>query len=163
MSLIVLSNVSCKKSEDDNSRQRRFVSFKLDSKIYLAENPKGTIYVPNFSDDNPLNDFPKMEITAQSYTGDVITFTLATAALPFKPGTYPCTKKGNSMLIALNNSMRIALSSKASTDFYITITRIDNITVEGTFAGTLVDTTISSITKKATDGAFRAVITQVSQ
>jgi hypothetical protein len=162
LSAIVLLNVSCGKDKDD-SRQRKFISLKLDNKIYLSENPKGIIYVPDFTDENPLNDYPRMEITGQSYNKDVITFTLAAPTLPFKPGVYRAAAKGNGMLIALNGIYPSTLTSTGSADFYITITSIDNVMVEGTFSGTLIDQSGVGGPRAAKDGAFRAVVTQVSQ
>ena len=159
---VVMLNISCGKDKED-SRQRRFISLKLDNKVYLSENPKGTIYVPNFTDQNPDNDFPRMEITGQSYSGDVITFTLTNVTLPFTPGVYPATKNGNGMLMALNSVSPVTLSSEGSANFYITITNIDNVAVEGTFSGTLTDISGAGGPRATQDGAFRAVITQVSQ
>ncbi|PSL49807.1 hypothetical protein CLV51_1011144 [Chitinophaga niastensis] len=162
LSAVVLLSVSCGKDKDD-SRQRRFVSLKLDNKIYLSENPKGIIYLPNYTDENPLNDYPRMEITAQSYTGDVITFTLTAPAMPFTPGVYPARITGNNMLIALNGLFPSTLTSTGSADFYITITKIDNTSVEGTFSGTLTDINGIGGPRGVKDGAFRAITTQVSQ
>lgn len=162
LSAIVLLSISCTKDKKDDSRQRRFISMKLDNKIYLSESPKGTIYVPNFTDENPDNDYPKMVITGETYGGDQVSFTLTAPTLPFTPGTYPATKKGNSMLMALNSTYT-TLTSEGSTDFYITITRIDNVTVEGTFTGTLKETTGAGGPRAVKDGAFRAIVTQVSQ
>ncbi|MFY0252615.1 hypothetical protein ACDQ55_01550 [Chitinophaga sp. 30R24] len=162
LSAIVLLSISCEKDKDD-SRQRKFISMKLDNYIYLSENPKGIIYVPNFSDENPDNDYPRMEITGQSYNGDVITFTLATPALPFTPGVYAATQKGNSMQMVLNSMLPTSLSSNSYGNFYITITRIDNIAVEGTFSGPLYDLTGIGGPRIVKDGAFRAIITQVGQ
>lgn len=163
LSAITLLSISCGKDKNkDDSLKRRFISMKLDNKIYLSESPKGTIYVPNLTDENPDNDYPKMEITGQTYGGDQVSFTLAAAALPFKPGVYAATKKGNSMLMMLASTYT-TLTSEGSTDFYITITRIDNVTVEGTFTGTLKETTGAGGPRAVRDGNFRAVITQVSQ
>ena len=159
---VIMMSISCGKDKDD-SRQRRFISLKLDNRVYLSDSPKGTIYVPNFSDQNPDNDFPRMEITGQSYNGDVITFTLTNATLPFTPGVYPATKSGNGMLMALNSTSPATLSSEGSADFYITITNIDNVAVEGSFSGTLTDISGSGGPRAVKDGAFRAVITPVSQ
>lgn len=161
LSALVLLNISCGKDKDDE-RQRRFISLKLDNRIYLAENPKGTIYVPDFTDENPDNDYPRMVIAGQSSSGDQISFTLAAPTLPFTPGVYSATKKGNSMVMMLNSTYT-TLSSEGSTDFAITITRIDNVTVEGTFSGTLKEVTNTAGTRTTRDGAFRSVITQVSQ
>lgn len=162
LSTIVLLGISCDKDKND-SRQRRFISLKLDSSIYLSENPKGIITLPNLTDENPDNDYPTMEITGQSYNGDVITFTLATAAMPFTPGVYPATIKGNGMLISLNSTYYTNLTSAGSTDFVITITNIDNQAVEGTFSGTLKDATGVGGARITKDGAFRASITQQGQ
>lgn len=162
LSAIVLLSISCTKDKKDDSRQRRFISMKLDGRIYLSENPKGTIYVPNLTDENPDNDYPKMVIAGQTSGGDQVSFTLAAPTLPFTPGTYPATKKGNSMLMLLNSTYT-TLTSDGSTDFYITITRIDNVTVEGTFTGTLKETTGAGGPRAVRDGAFRAIVTQISQ
>ncbi|HEY9258055.1 hypothetical protein [Chitinophaga sp.] len=162
LSAIVLLSISCTKDKKDDSRQRRFVSMKLDNRIYLSENPKGTIYVPNFADENPDNDYPKMVLTGQTYNGDQLSFTLVAPTLPFTPGRYPATKKGNSMLIMLNSTYA-TLTSEGSTDFAITITRIDNVSVEGTFTGTLTETTGGGGPRAVRDGAFRAIVTQISQ
>lgn len=162
LSAIVLLGTSCGKDKDD-SRQRRFISLKLDDKVYLSENPKGTITLPNLTDENPDNDYPTMEITGQSRNGDVITFSLATASMPFKPGVYPATQKGNGLLIALNSTYYTNLTSAGSTDFQITITRIDNVTVEGTFSGTLKDASGVGGPRVTKDGAFRALISQQGQ
>jgi hypothetical protein len=162
LSAIVLLGISCKKDKKDDSLQRRFISMNLDNRIYLAESPKGTIYVPNFTDTDPNNDYPKMVLTGQTYGNDQISFTLIAPSLPFKPGTYPATKKGNSMLMMLNSTYA-TLTSEGSTDFIITITNIDNVTVEGTFRGTLKETTGGGGPRAVRDGAFRAIITQVSQ
>ncbi|MBO9729293.1 MAG: hypothetical protein J7623_11710 [Chitinophaga sp.] len=162
LSAIVLLTVSCSKDKKDDSRQRKYVSMKLDNRIYLAETPKGIIYVPDLTDSDPNNDFPRMVITAQTYGGDQLSFTLAAPTLPFTPGTYPATKKGNGLLIMLNSSYT-TLTSEGSADFYITITRIDNMMVEGTFSGTLKETTGAGGPRGLRDGSFRTTITQVSQ
>jgi hypothetical protein len=67
------------------------------------------------------------------------------------------------MLMALNSTSPATLSSEGSADFYITITNIDNVAVEGSFSGTLTDISGSGGPRAVKDGAFRAVITQVSQ
>ncbi|MEZ2443958.1 hypothetical protein QFZ51_001165 [Chitinophaga sp. W3I9] len=162
LSAIVLLGISCGKDKDD-SRQRRFISLKLDDRVYLSENPKGIITLPNLTDENPDNDYPTMEITGQSYNGDVITFSLATASMPFKPGVYPATQKGNGLLIALNSTYYTNLTSAGSTDFQITITHIDNLNVEGTFSGTLKDASGAGGTRVTKNGAFRAMISQQGQ
>lgn len=162
LSSIVLLTVSCSKDKKDDSRNRKYVSMKLDNRIYLGETPKGIIYVPNFTDNDPNNDYPRMVISGQTYGGDQMSFTLATPTLPFTPGTYPATKKGNSLLIMLNSSYA-TLTSEGSTDFYITITRIDNMMVEGTFSGTLKETTGVGGPRGVRDGSFRTTITQISQ
>ncbi|WP_143304574.1 hypothetical protein [Chitinophaga vietnamensis] len=161
----MLMGISCGKDNDNNdSRSRRFISFKLDNRIYLSENPKAVIYLPNLTDNDPTNDYPRMEITGQSYTGDVITFTLATDAMPFKPGAYPVTQKGNSMSVLLNGSFPQQLGSDpASGGFGINLTDVNNMTVEGNFSGTLYDKSGAGGPRAVTDGAFRAVVTQVSQ
>ncbi|CAL1521602.1 hypothetical protein [Chitinophaga sp. MM2321] len=156
---VVLLSASCGKTKED-SRQRRFVSLKLDNRIYLCEDPKGVINLPDFTDQDPNNDYPKMEITGQSYNADVIRFTLVAPEMPFKPGVYPCTQEGNELLMVLNSAAPTTLSSQGSTNCYITITAIDNVTVEGTFNGTLSDVTGAGGPRTVKDGAFRAIITQ---
>jgi hypothetical protein len=162
LSAITLLGISCGKDKEKDNRQRRFISMKLDNKVYLSESPKGTIYVPDFTDPNPENDFPRMVLVGQTYTGDQLSFTLATATLPFPTGVYAASKKGNSLLIMLNSTYT-TLTSEGSSDFSITITRIDNVTVEGTFSGTLKETTGAGGPRVVKDGAFRAIVTQVSQ
>jgi len=158
---ITLLGISCEKSKDD-SRKRTFISMKLDNKVYLSESPKGTIYVPDLTDTNPNNDYPKMEITGQSYNGDQISLRLVAPARPFTPGVYAATKTGNGMLIMLASTYT-TLTSEGSADFFITITSIDNVKVEGTFSGSLKDTNGSGGPRGTRDGAFRAIVTQVSQ
>lgn len=164
LSTFVLLGISCGKDKDkDDSRQRRFVSVKLDNRIYLSENPKGVIHVPDFSDDETDNDYPKLEITGQTSTGDVISLSIVAPALPITPGTYPCTREGNSITMVLNSGYPATLTSQGSTDCVITINAIDNIAVEGTFTGTIKDITGAGGTKVISNGAFRAMTTQVSQ
>lgn len=162
LGIVALFSVSCSKTKDD-SRLRRFVSMKMDTRIYLAENPTGTVYLPNFRDEDPENDYPRMEITARTYNGDVITLTLATNELPFKPGTYYATQKGNGMTMATNSVYSTTYSSNNSKTFYVTITKYDNIAVEGTFTGILKDVMGYSSDAAVRDGAFRALITSVGQ
>ncbi|HVI46941.1 MAG TPA: hypothetical protein VM802_18825 [Chitinophaga sp.] len=162
LGITMLLGISCQKDKND-SQDRKFVSLKLDNKIYLSENPKGTVYVPDFTDTDPLNDFPKMEVIGQSYTGDVISLTLVAPALPFTPGIYPCSREGNTLQVILNNPYPVTLSSKGSSNCFINITRIDNVTVEGKFIGTLSDAGGSGLSRELKDGAFRAVIKTVSQ
>ncbi|SEW22863.1 hypothetical protein [Chitinophaga arvensicola] len=159
LSAIVFLGISCGKDKDNNdSRNRRFVSMKLDNRVYLAENPQGVLTLPNLSDENPDNDYPTMKITATTYNGDALTFTLA-APLAFTPGVYPATKKGNGMVVLLSSSYYSTLTSVGSTDFAITITSLDNTYVEGTFSGTLTDATGVGGPRVVKDGAFRAIIT----
>jgi hypothetical protein len=162
LSVFVFLTVSCSKTKED-SRLRRFVSMKLDNRIVLSENPTGTIYMPDPADPNPGNDYPRMEITAKSYNGDVITFTLAKAELPFTPGVYAATGKGNGMTVATNSTSPTTYSSIGSTTFYITITQIDNVAVEGSFSGMLKDVMGAGSDAAVRDGAFRALISKVQQ
>lgn len=160
LGIVALLSVSCSKVKDD-SRLRRFVSMKMDNRIYLSENPTGVIYIPDPEEQNPEKQYPRMEITARSYNGDIITFTLAKAELPFTPGTYYATQKGNSMTIATNSIYATTYTSASSKMFYITIDKIDNIAVEGSFSGMLKDVMGYSSDVAVQDGAFRALITQV--
>ncbi|NLR79447.1 hypothetical protein [Chitinophaga eiseniae] len=163
LSAIVMLSISCKKDSKDDAQRRKYVSMKLDNRVYLVDNPKGTIYAPNLTDENPNNDYPRLEITGQTYTGDVITMAMAAPSLPFAPGAYPATKTGNGMSIVLNSVYANTLVSTGSSDFVIRITRIDNMVVEGTFSGTLADQSAAGGPRSVQDGAFRAIITQVGQ
>ncbi|WP_160716237.1 hypothetical protein [Chitinophaga solisilvae] len=163
LSTAVLLGSSCGKERKDDSRDRRFVSFKLDNKIYLSKDPKGIIHAPNFTDDDPLNDYPKMEISGQTYSGDLISLTLVAPVLPFKPGIYPCSKQGNSIIMVTNSNMPATLASGGSNSCFITISRIDNVNVEGSFSGPLRDISSISGSRTVRDGAFRAIITTISQ
>lgn len=157
LSAFIFLSISCEKEKDD-SRNRRFISLKLDNRVYLAENPTGTITPGNVTDENPDNDYPTMTITGTSINGDNFTLTLA-APVAFVPGVYPATKKGNGMVVMLTNNYYSALTSVGSTDFSITISNLDSRYVEGTFSGTLTDASGVGGPRAIKDGAFRAIVT----
>lgn len=162
LSAVVILASSCGKEKND-SKDRKFVSVKLDNRIFLSENPKGLIYAPDFTTGNPADEYPEMEITGKTSTGDIINFTMVAPALPFKPGAYPCSKEGNSIMIVVNSgSYPATYSSQGSSDCVITIGSIDNVSVEGTFSGTVKDLSGTG-TKTIRNGAFRAVITMIAR
>ncbi|WP_291912888.1 hypothetical protein [Chitinophaga sp. CB10] len=156
---VLFFSVSCEKTETkSDADDRKFISLKLDNRIYLAENPKATAYLPKLDDSNPDNDYPVMEITGTTYTGDYITFKLAVPELPFHTGPYPSSETGNSINIYLASSSGETLNSGNSGGFTINITRITSQFVEGVFSGAVQDVSGSGGTKVVQDGTFRAVL-----
>lgn len=163
LSAVVILGSSCGKDKDD-SKDRKFVSVKLDNKIYLSENPKGVAYAPNFQDDDPTNDYYKLEINGKTVNNDIINFTMAGLKIPFPPGVYPCTKTGNSILVVINSGGYPATySSQGSADCYLTVTYSDNIIVEGTFSGTVRDLSGVGGSQTIKNAAFRAIYTVTAQ
>ncbi len=163
LSAVVILGSSCGKDKDD-SKDRKFVSVKLDTKIYLSENPKGIAYAPNFQDDDPTNDYYRLEINGKTSNNDVISITMAGLTIPFPVGVYPCTRTGNSILVVINSGGYPATySSQGSADCYLTITRSDNIMVEGTFSGTVKDLSGMAGTRTIKNAAFRAIYTVTAQ
>ncbi|SHL00186.1 hypothetical protein SAMN05444266_101867 [Chitinophaga jiangningensis] len=159
LSAVLFFSVSCEKTETKtDADDRKFISMKLDNKIYLSENPKATAYLPKLDDSNPDNDYPVMEITGTTYTGDYITFKLAVPELPFHTGAYYSSETGNSMNIYLPSSNGETLNTGTSAGFVINITRINSQFVEGTFSGSLQDVSGSSSSRVVKDGTFRAVL-----
>ncbi|MBC9931147.1 hypothetical protein [Chitinophaga qingshengii] len=163
LSAVVILSSSCGKDKD-NSKDRKFVSVKLDNRIFLSENPKGLLYAPTFDPSDPTSDYAHMEITGKTKTGDIINFTMAGPGIPLKPGVYPCSQKGNGILMVVNSGdYPASYSSQGSTDCMITITDINNIYVEGTFSGTLKDLNGVAGTRTIQNGAFRAIYTVTTQ
>ncbi|MFB6455480.1 hypothetical protein ACE38W_09445 [Chitinophaga sp. Hz27] len=162
---ILMLGVSCEKSNNDTSDaiDRKFVSMKLDNRIYLSEKPQATIYTPNLVDEDPDNDYLTMEILATTYSGDNITFKLATDQPSFKPGVYYGNTTGNSMtMYLLSQSGATIVSDPTSSGFSITITKITSVYMEGTFSGTLTDPTGGG-TKTVRDGSFRSFVKWVQK
>ncbi|NIG52901.1 hypothetical protein [Chitinophaga sp. Cy-1792] len=163
---ILMLGVSCEKSttNPNEATDRKFVSMKLDNRIYLAEKPQATIYTPNLVDEDPNNDYLTMEILATTYSGDNISFKLATDQPTFVPGVYYTNTTGNSMtMYLLSQSGSTLVTDPTSSGFTITISRINSLYVEGTFSGTLNDATGGTGTRTVRDGSFRSLVRWVQK
>ncbi|MBC9911463.1 hypothetical protein [Chitinophaga varians] len=163
LSAVVILGSSCGKDKDD-SKDRKFVSVRLDNKIYLSENPKGIAYAPNFQDDDPNNDYYRLEINGRTVNNDIVNITMAGLTIPFPPGVYPCSKAGNSILVVINSGGYPATySSQGSADCFLTVTSSNSITVEGTFSGTVRDLSGVGGSRTIKNAAFRAIYTVTAQ
>ncbi len=156
---IMMLGISCAKTTNGNgdATDRKFISMKMGTRIQLSENPKATVYLADPASENPDDQYPSMQITGTTYTGDYVTFTLAVPELPFKPGAYPVTSTGNSMTIYMASTTGETLKTDpAAAGFTINITQINSQFVEGTFSGTISGS--SSGSTNVQDGTFRAVL-----
>ncbi|MET6999796.1 hypothetical protein [Chitinophaga defluvii] len=146
--------------EEKAGPPRKFISFKLDSVIYLSENPAGILTVPNTTDNNPDNDYPTLLITGTSNRGDQIAFSLVSPTNILQPGFYESTQ-GNSMTITFNGGLSVIGASENTGIFALQILNVNGNVVEGTFTGILSDLYGSATPRVVSNGSFRAVYKQL--
>jgi len=152
---MVLVN-SCKK---DDEVQRKFISFKLEGQVILAENPIATFRPANLTDDDPNNDFPTITIKGKGNRDEDLTFTLISETAPFKTGTYLSTQRGNTMSVYYNDSSYALVADDTQGYLSFELNSAKDSLFEARFTGLLADSTGTIAIKPVTDGFVRAILT----
>jgi hypothetical protein len=153
-SLLILL-IACSKKNDEPIR--KFTSFQVDSQIVVAENPVAILSSPNLTDDDPDNDSPVLTMTATGIRGEVIQFRLITESATIIPGLYTSANPGNLFRIGYTST---AYNLQASHDYgnlQFRVTSVQDSLIEGSFTGTVADSTGTISPRKLSDGFIRAV------
>ncbi|UPK69880.1 hypothetical protein [Chitinophaga filiformis] len=153
----ILIFASCKKDQQ-NEVARKFISFDLDSMIVVAENPSAVVSVANLTDTDPNNDVDKLTITATGASDEQITITLLGSTEGVTKGTF-YSQDGNSISVYYPNANVSQIANQRFGSFTLSITSVKDSLIEGSFTGTLVDTSGILFDRNASFGFLRAVVT----
>jgi hypothetical protein len=155
----ILFNTACQ--EEKVGPPRNFISFQLDNKVVLSENPQGLLTAPNLTDNNPDNDYPTLLITGISYQGEMISFTLVSPTNIITPGLYESTKEGNGMTISAEGGVAVLGADNKTGMFSLTITSVTGNVIEGNFSGIIDNLYGGNTPKVLSKGSFRAIYKQL--
>jgi hypothetical protein len=153
---IVLIFSACEK-ERHKEELRKFLSFEMDSVPVVAENPGAVITLANLTDTNPDNDIDKLTITATGYAHDQVTITLLGGNEGLKTGLFR-SEDGNGMSLFYKVPNLSQVANKQYGTFTFQLTYVQDSLIEGSFYGTLIDTTGIVPPKMARYGFIRAIV-----
>ncbi|SHN42058.1 hypothetical protein [Chitinophaga sp. CF418] len=153
----VLIFCSCKKDEQ-NEVARKFISFDLDSLIVIAENPSAVISVADLTDTDPNNDIDKLTITAKGISDEQVNITLLGSTDGLTKGTF-YSQDGNSISVYYPEANISQIANQRFGTFTFSITNVKDSLIEGSFTGTLIDTTGTLSPRNASFGFVRAIVT----
>ena len=152
----VLIFSSCEKDQQ-NEVARKFISFDLDSIIVVAENPAAVISTANLTDTDPNNDIDKLTITATGINDEQVNITLLGSTEGLTKGSF-YSQDGNSMSVYYPNANLSQIANQRVGTLTFSITNVKDSLIEGSFTGTLVDTTGALTPRNATYGFVRAIV-----
>lgn len=152
----VLIFSSCKKDQQDEVA-RKFISFDLDSIIVIAENPAAVISTANLTDTDPNNDIDKLTITATGINNEQVNITLLGSTEGLTKGTF-YSQDGNSISVYYPNANLSQIANQQVGTFTFSITKVKDSLIEGSFTGTLIDTTGALTPRNATYGFVRTIV-----
>ncbi|MBW8685626.1 hypothetical protein [Chitinophaga rhizophila] len=155
---ILCAVVLCSACEKDQHEEiRKFLSFETDSSIVIAENPSAIVTRANLTDTDPNNDLDKLTITANSDTNDEVTITLIGSSEGLSKGIFQ-SQDGNSFALLYKNRNLAQVANQTLGTFTLEITNVQDSLIEGSFYGTLVDTTGTMSPRNARYGFIRTVV-----
>lgn len=146
---------ACEKDQEEITR--KFISFDLDTFIIVAENPSALISVANLTDTDPDNDIDKLTITATGISNEAVAITLLGSAEGLTKGTFH-SQDGNSISVHYPNVNLSHIANQHFGSFTFEITNVKDSLIEGSFTGTLIDTTGALSPKNASFGFVRAIV-----
>ena len=153
---VVLIFSSCKK-DPQNEVARKFISFDLDSIIVIAENPAAVISVANLTDTDPNNNVDKLTISAIGIDDEEVNITLLGSTEGLTKGSF-YSRDGNSISVYYPKANLSQIANEHIGTFTFSITSVKDSLLEGSFTGTLVDTTGTLTPRNATFGFVRAIV-----
>lgn len=146
---------ACEKDQEEVTR--KFISFDLDTVIIVAENPSAIISVANLTDTDPNNDIDKLTITATGVSNEAVAITLLSSTEGLTKGTFH-SQDGNSISVHYPNVNLSHIANQHFGNFTFEITKVQDSLIEGSFTGTLIDTTGALSPKNASFGFVRAIV-----
>ncbi|MCF6401390.1 hypothetical protein L3C95_00805 [Chitinophaga filiformis] len=154
---VVLIFASCEKDQQ-NEVARKFISFDLDSMIVVAENPSAVVSLANLTDTDPNNDVDKLTITATGSSDEQVKITLLGSSEGVTTGTF-YSQDGNSISVYYPEANVSQIANQRFGTFTFSITHVKDSLMEGSFTGTLVDTSGILSPRNASFGFIRAIVT----
>lgn len=152
--LVTLFLFSCTK-ESTEPPTRRFISFQMDGIPYVTELNSALLFLPTSPD--PQYNFSALHATAVNEGGTRTVLSLRSEEAELKPGTYNSTKAGNTFDVLLLQQGNQLTADDQTGNMTFTIRAKTDSTIEGGFAGTVIDA--FGDTRTITKGAFRIVYT----
>lgn len=147
---------ACEKDQQEDI-DRKFISFDLDSMIVVAENPSALISAANLTDTDPNNDIDKLTITATGNSDEQITITLLGNSEGLTTGTF-YSQDGNSFSVYYPKSNLSQIANQDYGTFTFRINDVKDSLIEGSFTGTLIDTSGALSSRNASFGFVRAIV-----
>lgn len=146
---------ACEK--DQEKVTRKFISLDLDTVVIVAENPSALISVANLTDTDPDNDIDKLTITAIGVSNEEVAITLLGSTEGLTRGSFS-SQDGNSISIHYPSVNLSHIANQHFGSFTFEITNVWDSLIEGSFRGTLIDTTGTLSPKNASFGFVRAIV-----